>query len=239
MGQRREKYTTIHLAMVDTDAWRALCLPAQALYPVLALEWKGPKANNNGQIQFSTRQAAEAMGANHKTANRALHDLQAKGFIAVTKCGHLGAKGHGKAHSYELTEHPLPTAEKPVGRKLYRDWRNGKDFDVVKAKTNNPKGRNGKTEPQPVKGDVTSRERGRFENGRPVKGVGTSRDMGRLSRFEPLGRPVKGDTLKLPGGVGLTVPSAAIGIPSNEGHPPDLSLTAGLYLCPMLIEAVA
>jgi len=39
----------------------------------------------------------------------------------------------------------MPGARTSVGRKVYEEWSKGKDFPVVKATTNNPSGRNGKT----------------------------------------------------------------------------------------------
>jgi hypothetical protein len=58
----------------------------------------------------------------------------------------LGSSGEAKSPAYELTELPLAQSEKLEGRKLYRDWRPGHDYPVLKAAANNPRGHNGKTE---------------------------------------------------------------------------------------------
>lgn len=133
--------------MMEEPAWRALSCTAQALYPWLRLEWKGAQANNNGQIRFSVKQAAERLGVAGNTAMRAFHDLQAKGFIVITEHACLGTAGEAKAPAYELTELELPHAAQRSGRRLYRQWRNGQDFPVQRARANNPTGRRSNAKP--------------------------------------------------------------------------------------------
>jgi hypothetical protein len=142
--RRGEHFTKLTRSMLETEAWRSLSLAAQALYPWLKLEWKGPTYNNNGRICLSVRQAAEKMGVTPDTARRAFDDLQAKGFIVQTLAPCLGIKGKAKSREFELTEIPLPGAESNQGRKLYQTWRPGCDFEVHRTLANNPTGRNGK-----------------------------------------------------------------------------------------------
>lgn len=138
---KSEHWTKMVRPTMQTDAWRALSSTAQALYPWIKFEWHGPKANNNGKLRLSVRQAAECLGCNPKTAGRAFHDLQAKGFIVQTEAACLGAGGDAQSPAYEVTEIALPTAS--TGRRLFKDWQRGHDFPVKTATTNNPKGRNG------------------------------------------------------------------------------------------------
>ena len=140
---REEQWTKLVRPMMQTEAWRALPPVAQALYPWLKFEWKGPQANNNGKLVLSVRQAAERLGVAVNTAGKAFHELQAKGFLAVAKAGSLGCEGEAKGHEYELTELPLPGSEKPAGRRLYLEWKAGRDFPVHHTATNNPRGING------------------------------------------------------------------------------------------------
>lgn len=146
-----EHWTKMLRHTMETPAWQALSTTAQALYPWLKLEWRGPDANNNGSIQLSTRQAATRLGVSQPTAAEAFRDLQRKGFIEQTEPACLGIEGAAKSPSYELTELKMPGAEKD-GRKLYRDWLPGCDFPVQMAAANNPSGHNGrsvqKTKPQ-------------------------------------------------------------------------------------------
>jgi hypothetical protein len=144
-NERYEHFTMLTRDLMETPAWRALSPNAQALYPWLRLEWKGPKANNNGQIILSVRQAAKALGVARNTAARAFHHLQAKGFIAMTEMPALGVFGEAKAPKYELTELGMPFGQSNQGRRLYKRWRKGADFPVITVKTNNPNGTNGKS----------------------------------------------------------------------------------------------
>ena len=84
------------------------------------MEWKGPKANNNGKISLSVRQAAECMGVSNDTAAKAFHELQAKGFIVVIQPASLGVYGKGKCPEYEITEIARPPNRD--GRCLFGDW---------------------------------------------------------------------------------------------------------------------
>ena len=140
---RAEHWTKMLRLTMEEPAWQALSTTAQALYPWLKFEWHGPKANNNGKIRLSLRQAAEKMGIkNLDTVGRAFHDLQAKGFIVQTEPAQLGFEGAACGPAYEITELRSPAHDRE--RKLYRDWRPGLDFLVPKANANNPSGRNGR-----------------------------------------------------------------------------------------------
>ncbi len=127
---------------METPAWRALPCAAKALYPVLKLEWHGPRANNNGRIRLSVRQAADALGVSPNTANKAFWALQEKGFLVVRSAGSLGAAGCGSGPEYEITELAMPNAQD--GRKIYREWRPENELPVTRHATGNPSGRNGR-----------------------------------------------------------------------------------------------
>lgn len=142
---RREHFTAMFRSTLETPAWRALSTTAQALYPWIKLEWRGPKANNNGKLRLSVRQASQKMGVSNNTAARAFHDLQAKGFLVVTEPARLGMSGDAKAPAFELTEIGRLGTDKPSGSKLYNEWRDGADFPILKTIANNPLGTNGKT----------------------------------------------------------------------------------------------
>lgn len=138
-----EHFTKMIRSTMETPAWRALSPKAQALYPWFKLEWRGPQANNNGKISFSVRQAAQALGVADDTANKAMHELQAKGFLVVTQLACMGVAGVGKATCYEITEYTMPYGDRSEGRKLFKEWSDGADFPVQKVAPNNPDGRNG------------------------------------------------------------------------------------------------
>ena len=77
-GNKRVKFTKLILVYMQYPAWCALSPNAQALYQWLKMECKGPKANNNGKISLSVRQAAKCVGVSNDTAAKAFHELQAK-----------------------------------------------------------------------------------------------------------------------------------------------------------------
>lgn len=139
--QRGEHFAKMKRSVMESEAWRAISPTAQALYPWLLLEWKGPMANNNGKIRLSVRSAGRRVGVSKETAARAFHDLQAKGFLVVATMAHLGTEGEARGTFYELTEIQRPGSSGNGGSHLYRKWRPGKDFDVQKAQANNPTGR--------------------------------------------------------------------------------------------------
>ena len=145
--RRGDHFTKMLRNTMETPAWRALSSTAQALYPWLKLEWRGPDANNNGAIRLSVRDAASRLGVGVDTAARAFHDLQAKGFLVATEPARLGLGGEAKSPSYELTELALPKSGGHAGRKLFANWHPSGEFPVSKALANNPNGRNGKTKP--------------------------------------------------------------------------------------------
>lgn len=139
--QQLEHWTQMIRSTMETPAWRALSTTAQALYPWLKLEWKGTKFNNNGKISLPVRVAGERLGCNMKTAARAFHDLQAKGFLLLINHGRLGVEGKGAPPTFEITE--LATPGEQSGKKLFLRWREGQDFPVCAHSPVNPKGHNG------------------------------------------------------------------------------------------------
>lgn len=141
--ERAEHWTKMIRSTMETPAWRALGATAQALYPWIKMEWKGPKANNNGKISLPVRVAAERVGCNKNAAAKAFHDLQAKGFLLLTQHGRMGTEGKGAAPMYEITELALPGKDEHSGKKLYLHWEPGHDYAVRAHAPANPTGTNG------------------------------------------------------------------------------------------------
>ncbi len=216
-----EHFTVMVRNMMMCPAWQALTTTAQALYPWLRLEWKGARNNNNGKIRLSVRQAAEHLGIGINTAARGFQDLQAKGFIVVTERACLGTSGMARAPSYELTELAMPASEKPEGRKLYRNWRPGHDFPVEKHSANNPEGRNGRNK-------TLSSKRGRtcLQNGdvQPIPVIKTRTGRHQNSDVQPVSGPSNVTKMK----------TSLLTRPHGLNRAPDLSVLAGLDLCPLL-----
>lgn len=136
-----EHFTKVFIRTLKSDAWRAMSPKAQMLHIWLQLEWKGPKNNNNGGIKLSYRQAAKRLGLGENTVMKAFHELQAKGFLVVTRLGALGVEGEARGPSYELTDIGLGR-DRP--RRLYLQWDPNNEFEVARHPANNPKGLRGK-----------------------------------------------------------------------------------------------
>jgi hypothetical protein len=216
-----EHYTKMIRHTLQTPAWAALSTVAQAIYPFLKLEWRGPKANNNGRIRLSVRQAAARIGTGINTAARGFRDLQAKGFIVVTQMGALGVEGEARGPSYELTELAMPGSDRPEGRKLYRDWRPGGDHEVIMHNANNPTGHNGKRR-SPSSNPRRSYPQNRDVSAKPV----TRKKTGSHQNGDVPPVPESGSVAKMR--------TSLVTIPIAENGVPDLSVMAGLNLCPML-----
>ena len=77
------------------------------------------------------------MGVSVNTAASAFRELQAKGFIFVTKASLLGVEGKAKLQLYEVTELPLPGAR--GGRHLYSKWTPGNDYPIISPVKTNPR----------------------------------------------------------------------------------------------------
>ncbi|SHJ19654.1 hypothetical protein SAMN05444000_1068 [Shimia gijangensis] len=182
---------------MERPAWRALSLPAQAIYPWLKLEWKGPKANNNGKIELSLRQIADRVGCNAKTAMRAMQDLQRKGWVVVKKSASLGMAGEARSHQVELTEIACPPETRPSY--LFLQWIEGSEFPVVAVKTNNPSGKNGKQNPVPSKGTTRSVKGNEQNNHVPPKGTACSTKGNEQPSYSTSPVPLKGTSLSTKG----------------------------------------
>lgn len=88
--------------VTQCPAWRDLGPNGQAVYVALKRYYDG---TNNGQIGFSCRQAAEAIGMSVATASRSLQDLVTHGFIVEVTKGVVGrGSGYNLATEWLLTE---------------------------------------------------------------------------------------------------------------------------------------
>lgn len=221
-NEQPEHFTKMIRNTMETPAWRALSTAAQALYPHLKLGWRGEQNNNNGKISFSYRQAKTAMGVSLNTAQRAFHDLQAKGFLVITEAAALGIAGMGKAPTYELTELPLPGIPMRPSRKLYLQWEKGQDFPVQIHHANNPEGRNGRRIPS------TKQRRTHLQ-----------KDDASPDPITKMKTPYRQNSDDSAAKLSATVhilKTTLVTIP--RGNAPDLHMTAGLHLCPLLRDRV-
>jgi hypothetical protein len=97
--ERQDRYLQLHHFMLKTEAWRALTMPARALYVQVGSRYTG---FNNGRIAFSVRDAANECGMAKNTAMRAFKELIDLGFTEETLHGGLNRKTR-RASEWRLT----------------------------------------------------------------------------------------------------------------------------------------
>lgn len=102
------RWVRLEHALISTQAYRSLGLGARALLVDLVMLENG---KNNGLLYLSVRDAAALLGvSDHRVAGKALDELEAMGFIAMTGDAHFSVKaGEGsRARCWRLTWLSVP-----------------------------------------------------------------------------------------------------------------------------------
>lgn len=118
--------------LLKTPAWRSLVPASRALYVEIAQRYNG---SNNGEMSLSVREAAHLIHVAKDTANKAFHELEAKGFIRRNVCGSFDWKRR-HATTWILTEHSFLDDE---ATKEFARWAPENSERDPKARTNCPK----------------------------------------------------------------------------------------------------
>lgn len=149
--------------ILKSEAWRSLSPFSRCLYIELKLRYNG---YNNGDIAMSQREAEAAIGCSNKPAQRALRDLQERGFIRIAQKGSFDWKtadtGESKSTRWILTEHPIDYPQPSVmpGTKEFMRWtpaeRNSRGDEVP------PMGVRHTPMPEPMRGRDTPIEGRRY-----------------------------------------------------------------------------
>lgn len=101
----------------SSEAWASMKPGPRALYLELKRRFRG---HNNGRLFLSHRDAAKSLNCGRDTVAGYFHELEGRGFIAVTKGHCLGSAGVGQATHYRLTEEACDG--KPA-TKEFMNWR--------------------------------------------------------------------------------------------------------------------
>jgi hypothetical protein len=99
---KESRHVRLYHWLTDTDAWKSLNANSRAIYIEIARRYAGG-GTNNGRIPYSVREAADALKIGKSTAQRALRDLENRGFIVATWRGHFDRKAR-HASEWRLTE---------------------------------------------------------------------------------------------------------------------------------------
>jgi len=133
-----ELFVKVMLDTLDAPAWRALSHGARSLFIALRRRHR-LNDNNNGRIFLSQRAAEREIGSDTNQITRWFRELEHYGFIVMTRSGHLGIEGKGKAPHWRLTD--LPYGDEPPTRD-FLSW-TGIKFGSPKEKIPSVKTRTG------------------------------------------------------------------------------------------------
>jgi DNA N-6-adenine-methyltransferase (Dam) len=95
--------------VMESEAWKALSLPARAVYFQICLRYNG---SNNGRLAMSVRAAAKECGINVNTVMRAFRELVEFGFVEETRHGGLCRKTR-LASEWRLTAYYCDLTARP------------------------------------------------------------------------------------------------------------------------------
>ncbi|MHB2167454.1 helix-turn-helix domain-containing protein [Alsobacter sp. R-9] len=98
---RDRPHARIYFDWLELPAYRALSLAAQALLTHMLANYR---PNENGRLSWSVRRVADAIQVSKATASRALNELEANGWIAVTAVGRFGCKARGSRYRLTMYE---------------------------------------------------------------------------------------------------------------------------------------
>ena len=109
-----EQYVKLSYRMLRSPAWRSLGGPAMKIYFELRSRFNG---TNNGHLTLSLDEGARLLGIGKATVGRALVELQAKGFIVMTKRGRWYGR---QATEYAVTDKPVNGA---LATNIWKHWK--------------------------------------------------------------------------------------------------------------------
>ena len=105
-----EQYVPIPYTMARSSAWRSLSGSAVKVWVELRSRFNG---RNNGDLSISMDEGARLLGIGKATIHRAFAELEAKGFVKMTKRG----QWYGRmATTWAVTDRPIQ------GHLPTRDW---------------------------------------------------------------------------------------------------------------------
>ena len=104
-----ERFVKLTYPLIESEAWRWLRPISKAVYIELKRRYNGL---NNGKISLSLSEAAYILKASKSSISKALKQLEAHGFIKLTKKGYFAGR---MASEHALTDEQLdgypPTRE--------------------------------------------------------------------------------------------------------------------------------
>jgi hypothetical protein len=121
------RHVRLYHWVLGSEAWQSLNPNARAAYIELASKYAGG-GSNNGRIGCSVRQIANALHIGKATAQKALADLQERGFIVAMQKGAFNWKT-GAATEWRLTEFTCDVTNE-LATKDFMKWQPRKQSPV-------------------------------------------------------------------------------------------------------------
>ena len=116
-----------------SPAWRSLSLPARCTYLEYLDLYDG---GNNGSLPMSANSLAAKLPIGRATANRAILELESRGFIEAVKRGGFNVKHGGRrATEWRLTRYQCNVTGQ-LGLKPFMRWQGGKFHLTVSPQSN-------------------------------------------------------------------------------------------------------
>lgn len=112
------RYLRVTHFMMGTSAWQSMSAYGRAAYLEIAALYDGA---NNGYLAMGVRRMASAINVSEKTANKAIKELLARGFIEVTEESGFSRKDR-RATEFRLTDHNCDRTQR-IASKAFQKWR--------------------------------------------------------------------------------------------------------------------
>ena len=117
----------------NSPAWQSLSLAARCTYLEFLDLYDG---RNNGRLAMSANSLAAKLPIGRATANRAILQLESRGFIEAVKRGGFNIKlGQRRATEWRLTRYQCHVTGQP-GLKPFMRWQGGKFHFAVSPQDN-------------------------------------------------------------------------------------------------------
>jgi hypothetical protein len=116
------RFLALQHYLLGSLAWKSLSLPARCTFIELARTFNG---SNNGRLAMSARMLSQEMPISRQTGQRALVELEQRGFISRIRPGGFNVKsGIGRATEWRLNDWRCDVTGEPPSKAFMR-WQGG------------------------------------------------------------------------------------------------------------------
>lgn len=126
MGRRRKgvfrgpRFAALYDWEMDLPAYQHLSVYGRALLMEFRIAFNG---YNNAKVGMSVRRAADRLNCSPGRAEKAIRELEAKGWTVCTQKGSFSQKSGKRATTWRLTNEPIGAGLDVPATKEYTRWR--------------------------------------------------------------------------------------------------------------------